>query len=228
MEINNWQQKHLYVYLFGTFNALIRLRQLGQIWLLNCFEGCQHTLGKKKVKIAQIKTIIITHNNTRNINGLLGLLSTISLNTGNSRIDIYAPKEIHKYIFWGRKYSKTNFRYKLYLHDLSSNIIVQHLSFCFHAFVHIDKDNCSVYSFMDFEHPGVFNCENIKKYNVPLGYLYSYFKAGQNFILPDGQIIYGRSFIYGYYLGAQIVLINRSPVKRELIMTKNSLYAIYC
>ena len=214
--------------MFGASSVLIRFKQLDQIWLFNCFEGCQHVLSKKKVRIAQIKKIIIMRNDVRYISGLLGLLSTISLNTESFRVDVYAPRQLHKCIFLARRYSKTNFRYKLYLHDTSSNITIRRPRTCLYPFTRFCKTGYSVYTLISSEQPGIFHCKNAKKYSVPLGYLYSCFKAGQNFILPDGQIIYGKNFVYGYYLGAQIALMNFFPGKLRFSIMQDMTLVVYC
>lgn len=226
MNIYNCRQKHLYVYLLGSFSALIRFNQLSDIWLFNCFEGCQHVLANKKIKIAQIKRIIIPCYSVTSLNGLLGLLSTVSLNTASYKIDIYGPRSLCKYIFWGRKYSKTNFRHKLYFYDISDGIMVRQINAHIGAFIYRYKPIYADYNLLNSEEAGPFNSENAKKYNIPAGPLYHYFKIGQNFILPDGSIVYGQKFVRGYYLGGQIALVDCFSKKLELVMISSNVCII--
>ena len=227
MEISNLQQEYLFIYLSNTSSFLIKLRQLGDIWLFNCFEGCQHALARKKIKISQIKKIIITDNNIKNVSGLLGLLSSISLNTQTDRIDIYGPKGLNKYVFCGRKYSQTNFRYKLYIHAVIDGLIAKQLNFGIYAFKHNYKDSLVNYIFLLSEEPGTFNSINAVKYQIPFGPLYGYFKAGKNFILPDGSISRSKNFIFGYYLGCKVFFINRRIKKGAIKMLYDYTFLLY-
>lgn len=227
MKINDWKQKYLYVYLYSTSAALIKFKQLNQIWLLNCFEGCQHALTSKNIKIAQIKKIIITYDIKGSINGLLGLLSSLSLNTAGRQIDIYGPKLLHKYIFWCRKYSKTNFRQQLYFHDILYGAMLNRLNLYLYYSVCLHQNFYDHYNLLNAQQPGALNCSNAKNYNVPFGPLYGYFKKGHNFILPDGSVLYGQQFICGHYLGFEVALINFRPQRCCMHIIKNITYAIY-
>ena len=227
MKINNLQQQYLFVYLSCNSSFLVKLKQQGHMWLFNCFEGCQHTLAKKQIKISQIKSIVITNSNIKNISGLLGLLSSISLSTKIQKIDIYGPKELKKYIFLGRKYSQTNFCYKLYIHTISEGFINRQLNTIFYTFIHSYKYKAFNYCIMTFEEPSSFHSKRAIKCKIPFGPLYGSFKEGKSFILPDGLILYGKSFISGYYLGSKLVFIHRVFHPSNKNVFKNSTYVLY-
>lgn len=227
MRINNWQQKYLHVYLLRNFTAAIKLRQLSQIWLLNCFEGCQHALASKNIKIGQITKIIVVHNSPDYINGLLGLLSTISLSTERSRIDVYGPNSIHKYMFLGRKYSRTSFRHDLYFHNSLDSNTAEHLSICLNYLIDPNISSSIYLSLLDTERSGVFNCSCASNYNLPPGSLYGYLKKGQSFILPDGSVVHGQHFIHGYYLGCEFTIVNHAIRKCDSGMISSASYVTY-
>lgn len=227
MKINSWQQKYLHVYALRNLTAVIKLRQLSQIWLLNCFEGCQHALTRKNIKLAQITAVILTHNSPGCVNGLLGLLSTISLSTEGRKIHIYAPASTCQYLVLGRKYSRTSFRHKLYFyHSLGSNTM-QHFDEFLNCVINAGAINYSHFSLLDAERSGVFNCSYAKTYSVPPGSLYGHLKQGQSFILPDGFIVCGQHFIYGYYLGCELTIMSRTTQRRYVSIVGSVSYAIY-
>ena len=227
MEINNLQKKYLFVSFSSSSSFLIKLKQLGHIWMFNCFEGCQHLLAIKKIKVIQIKKIIITNNNIKNLGGLLGLLSTISLNTNIDRLDIYGPEGIDKYILLGRKYSYTNFRYKLYFHTISTSMLINDSDFSIYAFTNSVLYNSIDYSLIFAENSASFNLNYAKNFNIPFGPLFGFLKAGKNFILPDGFMLYSNDFISGYYLGTKLVFVNRSINKSSSSIINNSTYSLY-
>lgn len=228
MEINNLQKKYLFVSLSGSSSFLIKLKQLGHIWIFNCFEGCQHLLATKNIKVSQIKKIIVTNNNIDNLGGLLGLLSTISLNTNINRIDIYGPEGLDKYVLLGRKYSYTSFRYKLYFHTISSSIRINDLDLSIYAFTNDFSYSDLDYVFIFAENSASFNLNHAIDFNVPFGPLFGFLKSGKNLILPDGFILYSHCFISGYYLGMKLAIINRSINKYSCRIIKNSTYSLYC
>ena len=214
--------------LLGSSTVLIKLSQLSQVCLLNCLEGCQHSLARKNIKIAHIKRIIITGFSLDNINGLLGLLSTISLSTAMHRIDIYGPKSLSQYIVWARKYSMTNFRYKLYLYGFKEGLAVDYLSMDSCGFFYSGSSQYSGFSLMHTEYPGVFNSANAQKHGIAFGPLYGSLKEGRNFILPDGLIVYGQDFIGGWHLGCKVVIVDHPYSSSCIVTIQNADYIMYC
>ena len=216
VEIFKLRQEYLFVALSNKYSFFIKFKQLGDVWIFNSFEGCQHILAKHKVKISQIKKIIITDSSIKNISGLLGLLSTISLSTLTNNISIYAPKNLHKYIFLCRKYSQTNFRYILQVHTILDGLIVNKANCHLYALYLCNTFNIVDYLILLSELSGSFKSSNAIDYYIPFGPLYGDLKAGKNFILPDGSIVYSKNFIYGYYLGSKLVFASKFSLSTSI------------
>nr|YP_010728864.1 hypothetical protein P6G75_pgp101 [Lithothamnion corallioides]WEA77133.1 hypothetical protein [Lithothamnion corallioides] len=229
MKIINLKQKHLFIYSFQDFGSsfVIKMQHLGQIWILNCSEGCQHILARKKIKISQITKIIITDLSIKNISGLLGLLSSLSLNTSIRKIDLYGPNGLVNYLFLGRKYSQTNFRYTLSVHNIETGIIAQNQFYQIYAFTDLSfilSFNCYI---LISEKPGRFNLLKVICNKVPLGPLYGELKMGNDFILPDGYTVYGNNFINSYYLGDKILFLSNYSKRQCFEAIKNSRVIFY-
>ena len=224
MEINNLNRENLFVYLYSGYSFWIKLSQSSQIWLFNCFEGCQHVLAKKKVRISQISKIILTDSHISSISGLLGLLSSISLSTKMTTIDIYAPQHFHKYIFFCRKYSQTNFRYKLHVYNILEDLIINQSNFSIYAFISNCKCNSVNYFLLASEQPGFLNVNNTRKYNIPFGPLYGQLKLSISFILPDGFIVYSYDFMHSYYLGSKVIMFDIIFKRCAIELLKNAVY----
>ena len=216
MKINYLNQEYVFSSLSSTSSFLIKFSQRGDVWLFNCVESCQHILSIKKIKISQIKKIVITDNSINNISGLLGLLSSISLNTATERIDLFGPNGLQYYLFGGRKYSQTNFRYKLYVHDLSYELICHQLSVSCTNFYNIYLHGLDNYNYLlvSQERSGPFNSIKAFNYRIPFGPLYGDLKLGKQFILPDGFIVCHKTFVYGYLLGNKVTLFDQIGEKK--------------
>lgn len=228
MEIINLKQEHAFILSRNIgFNFVIRMQQSGQVWLLNCSEGCQHNLARKKIRIGQITKIIVTDLRIQHISGLLGLLSSLSLNTAIEKIDIYGPKGLVNYLFLGRQYSRTNFRYTLSIHNVGTGLIFQSRLCQLYAFKNLSSVLSFDYFILISESPGRFNLPQAIKHSIPLGYLYGELKIGNDFILPDGFILYGNSFINGYYLGAKFSFLLNYAKRQNFELAKNSRAMFY-
>lgn len=210
MKINYLNQEYASSSFSSISSFLIKFSQRGDVWLFNCVESCQHVLSIKKIKISQIKKIIITDNSINNISGLLGLLSSISLNTATERIDLFCPNGLQYYLFGGRKYSQTNFRYKLYIHNLSYELVFHQLSMSRTNFYSIYLHGLDNYNYvlLSQERPGPFNHIKAFNYSIPFGPLYGDLKLGKRFILPDGFIVCNKKFVCGYFLGDRVTLFD--------------------
>lgn len=204
MEIIDLKQKYLFTYSFNRSSFLIKLKYVGCIWLFNCCEGCQHVMAKNKIKISQIVKIIITDLTVNNISGLFGLLSSLSLHTQIHELHVYGPRGLDAYLLLGRKYSQTNFRYRLSVHIISIGLIFQEDLFSLYASIDIYDSSCFDYSIVISEIPGRFNLSKAANYKIPLGPLYGQLKINHDFVMPDGYILYGTSFTQNYNLGPRV------------------------
>ncbi len=229
MKIVNLKQKHLFIYSFQEYGSsfVIKMQHLGQIWLVNCSEGCQHTLARKKIKISQITKIIITDLSVKNISGLLGLLSSLSLNTSIKKIDLYGPNGLVNYLFLGRKYSQTNFRYTLSIHNIKTGVIAQSRFYRLYAFPNLSFILSFNYCILISEMPGRFNLLKAVHSKVPSGPLYGELKIGNDFILPDGFSLYGNSFVNSYYLGDKFSFLSNYIKRESFEAIKNSRVVFY-
>lgn len=221
------KQRYLFISYLNRSSFLIKFKHIKHIWLFNCFEGCQHIIIKKKIKASQIVKIIITDLNISNISGLLGLLSSLSLNARIGKIDIYGPQGLDLYLFSGRKYSQTNFRYKLSIHIVSTGLIFKESYLKLFASVSYDSSSCFDYYMMFSEISGQFNVIHALNYRLPMGPLYGKLKTGYNFIMPDGSLVYGAVFILNYNLGVKINMSFNNCTRNIFEASKYVDYILY-
>nr|YP_009295870.1 hypothetical protein Schim_124 [Schimmelmannia schousboei]AOM64805.1 hypothetical protein Schim_124 [Schimmelmannia schousboei] len=190
----------------------IKLNYLKEIWIFNCNEGCQHYLIEKQIKINQISKIILTELTINHISGLLGLLSSLSLINRKKPLHIYSPCKLDNYLHLGKKYSHTNFCYRLYFHILHTNLTINHSNYQLYVF--------SKYWQFDFiiittEQYGQFKLNIAKKFHLKEGPLYGKLKKGFSFILPDGFILEGINFTNKNHAGYKISYISNKYHSRK-------------
>lgn len=94
----------------------------GHLFLIDCGEGTQVQLRRRKVKFARIKHIFISHLHGDHFFGLIGLISTFHLLGRDADLHIYGPKGIKEAILIQLKLGKSWTCYNLFFHELDSNI----------------------------------------------------------------------------------------------------------
>nr|YP_009541938.1 hypothetical protein [Neogoniolithon spectabile]AYR06147.1 hypothetical protein [Neogoniolithon spectabile] len=210
MNIINLKSKYLFINLSYPSSFLIKLEKSGEIWLFNCLEGCQYTLMKKKIKFSQITKIIFTNLTINYISGLSGLLSSLSLYMRDRPINLYGPVGLDTYILLIKKYSQTNFRYKIYVHYQRLGVLESSSSYRLYILSNNCSLSCTNYHLLLPEKLGSFNSKRADAYCLPAGRLYTYLKQNNNFVVPDGCVIYGRNFVSKYHLGFKVIYLSNS------------------
>ena len=89
------------------------------LFLIDCGEGTQVLLRKKKVKFTNIKHIFISHLHGDHFYGLPGLISTFRLLGREAPMHIYGPKGIKEAITLLLKLAKSWTNYPLHFHELT-------------------------------------------------------------------------------------------------------------
>nr|YP_009295203.1 hypothetical protein BI108_pgp192 [Dasya binghamiae]AOH77215.1 hypothetical protein [Dasya binghamiae] len=191
---------------FKYYNTsfIVQFLTFKDIWIFNCYEGCQYLITNNKFKINNISKIIITDLHINNMSGLLGLLSSLNLIGRIKSLHIYGPKDLAYYLDLGKKYSHTNFNYIIYIHILTTGLIINNFQYRVYTFV-----NNYQYEFMimQSEQYGTFILHKAQKNHLMPGPLYGKLKKGLNFVLPDGIILNGSNFTLCNIFGNQIYFI---------------------
>lgn len=212
---------HRVNYINKTYiSFIIKFTVLKEIWLINCGQGCQHILIDHKIKVNQISKIFITSLDNDNISGLLGILSSLNLMNRVKPLFIYGPNGLQYYIDLGKKYSRTNFAYLLFLDivDLYTKVIINHINYKLYS---IFSNSQYEFCIIELEIPGKFILHKVKHLNLFPGPLYGKLKKSCIFILPDGLVLQGNKFVGLASKGIKLCLLlskyhNRLAVENSL------------
>jgi ribonuclease Z len=210
----------------NTISFLIKCTQKDIVWLFNCPEGCQHNLIQKKIKLQQINNIVITHLEIKNTAGIIGLLSSLSLNTRIKTLNIYAPAGLIKYLQLLKKYSQTAFKYNLKIHIIQYGFL-RISSFC-SIYIYPSNNNIKQLEciLIEKEKTGRFKPLKAHLYKIHIGPLYGKLKAKYRLVGADGIVIKGEYFTYPYHLGIKIIYLTQKHGYRpsvEYTWTKSNI-----
>lgn len=82
-------------------------------FLIDCGEGTQYRLLEQKVKSSRIRHIFISHLHGDHYFGLVGLLSSWSMNQRKEDVTIFAPRGLDEILTTQFKHSDTRLHYKI-------------------------------------------------------------------------------------------------------------------
>jgi len=192
---------------------LIKLPTIKDTWLFNCSEGSQYNLLKQSLKINNLSKIIIPNLHILSISGLLGLLSTLNLTGRIKSLHIYAPIELKYYLDFGKKYSKTNFNYVLYIHALTTGLVVNQYGCRLYS---INYYGYYEFHIVQSEQYGTFALDKAKSNNILPGPLYGKLKKGFSFLMPDGFTINGYSLTSSNVVGSELRCLFSSFYRKKV------------
>lgn len=161
------------------------------LFLIDCGEGTQNQIRKKRIKFSRIKHIFISHLHGDHFFGLIGLISTFRLLGRSSSLHIFGPKGIKEIITLQLKHSKSWTNYDITFHELTSSKseIIFENSFV-EVFTIPLKHRIYTNGFLFKEKLGLrkIDMEKVDKYGILVSD-YENLKKGKDLILNDGKII---------------------------------------
>src|SRR5580692_2775041 len=86
------------------------------LFLVDCGEGTQSQMTKYKIRRSKIQHIFISHLHGDHYFGLIGLITSMSLNQRTAPLNIIGPEGLKDIIHTMLKYSGTSLGYELVFH----------------------------------------------------------------------------------------------------------------
>jgi len=162
----------------------------GEMLLFDCGEGTQNQIRRARLRLSRLSRIFITHLHGDHVNGLTGLISTLSLDGRDRPLELYSPPGIKEYIEVSRRLQIFHLRFELNITELDS------------AGVAYDGEEYKVicrpldhslfdlgYAIVEKDRPGTFDVEKARQLGIEAGPIYRSLKAGEDVTLADGRII---------------------------------------
>ena len=163
----------------------------GRYFLIDCGEGTQIQIRRKKIKFSKIQHIFISHLHGDHFYGLIGFISTLNLLDIKNDIHIYSSSELKELIQPQLQFLKGELGFKVIFHPLNfkkpqkiySDKKVEVFSFP----VKHSISTCG-FLFREIQRQANIKKECISKYNIPVAKIKE-IKAGANFVTTEGKII---------------------------------------
>ncbi|WP_214629784.1 ribonuclease Z [Paenibacillus agaridevorans] len=196
-------------------------------WLFDAGEATQHQLMKLPLKLSKLEKIFITHLHGDHLYGLPGLLSTRSFDGGVSRLDLYGPIGLKKYIETIFQLTGTTLDYELVIHELAENasdeVVYNGLGFKVEAKPLLHRVSCFGYRIIESDAPGRLLTDKLEQLGIEAGPLYGRLKRGETVTLADGRVVTPASVTDGIVPGRIVtVLGDTSPCANALLLARGA------
>lgn len=162
-----------------------------RLFLIDCGEGTQVQLRKKKIKFSKINHIFISHLHGDHCFGLIGVVTTFAMLGRETDLHIYGPKGVKELILMQLKISGSFTSYKLYFHELESKeseVIFEDEKVIVKTIPLRHRVYANGYLFQEKPKEKRLNVEKTQQYGIDKCY-YQNIKNGKDITLDNGQVI---------------------------------------
>lgn len=169
----------------------------GEVFLFDCGEGTQIQLMKSSVHWGRVSRIFISHLHGDHVNGLPGLLGTLSLSDRHEPLTVYGPVGLKDLIEVHRKQQDMTLRFELTLQEIQeTGVLVENEGYRILTRPLNHVLPCWAYRFEERDRPGRFDVAKAEAEGIPSGPFRAALVRGERITLPDG-----RSFEPGDFVG---------------------------
>lgn len=173
--------------LFRANSAQI-LEIAGKVILIDCGEGTQWQLLKRKISAFKIDIIFISHLHGDHYFGLIGFLNSLSLFGRENELHIYAPKKIEEIIKIQLDYELSfPIRYH-YLIENESQVLIDNDVLKIESFPVSHSIPTHGFLFIEKEKRRKLMMDKVNEYEIPK-YFRRNLSKGENYIKPNGEIV---------------------------------------
>lgn len=168
------------------------LNVLERFFLIDCGEGTQIQMKRFRIPMSRINHIFISHMHGDHIFGLIGLLSTFSLQGRKNELHIYGHSKLEKLICFQLDLLESKMNYELVFHNIfgaevqtlfeDDSVVVQSFPLK-HGVM-----PCVGFLFKEKQRPRTLLSDMLSFYDVPIKNRHA-IKLGEDFIREDGEVI---------------------------------------
>lgn len=168
------------------------LNVLERYFLVDCAEATQHQLRRFHVPYNKINHIFISHLHGDHFFGLIGFLSTLSLQGRRGEMHIYADARLQDLLEGQMKMMHSRFVFPVVFHTLSrrEEVIYEDRVVTVTSFPLKHRYEAPVCGFLfrEKERERTIRKDMVSAWNVPVAFM-QYLKMGEDYITPEGEII---------------------------------------
>jgi ribonuclease Z len=166
----------------------IAIRREGEVVLMDCGEGTQRSFVEYGLGINREMVVLITHLHGDHVNGLLGLLQTMSMSQRGKKLTLVGPEGLYQWVKASMEMLHIGLSFDLQFVAARPGVVLRRDAYqirCARASHSIEAWS---YLFEETPRPGVFDAWKAKARGVPEGRKWSTLQHGRS-VTVDGKAI---------------------------------------
>lgn len=162
----------------------------GELFLFDCGEATQIQLTRSRLRPGALEAIFLTHFHGDHVNGLPGLIGSLTLNQRDRPLDIYGPKGLKKWFDCLHDLHILRAGFSVRLHELTEpTTTYRGEGFHFETRPLEHRVDTWGHVLVEDDRPGRFDVDRAEDLSIPAGPLYGRLQRGETVELDDGRTI---------------------------------------
>lgn len=162
----------------------------GELFMFDCGEATQIQLSKSAMKPGALEAIFITHFHGDHVNGLPGLIGSLTLNQRERPLDLIGPSGMKEWFAKLRQLSILWPSFPVRIHEVDGpGPVYEHDNFTVTAKPLKHRIETWGYRLVEEERPGRFDVGAARELGVPSGPMFGELQSGKSVTLDDGSVV---------------------------------------
>jgi len=166
--------------------AAVAVQYQGDVHLLDCGEGTQLQWRRTPLRFGRLRSISISHLHGDHVNGLVGLLQTLSLGDRSEPLELFGPTGLADYLDAIQRYQGVRFGYPVQVTESTGGMLLQGNGYHLEC-ASLDHGPPTLgYALVEAERAGRFDLAAAAALGVPEGPDFGRLQRGEAVTLGDG------------------------------------------
>ncbi|HJO04929.1 MAG TPA: ribonuclease Z [Acidobacteriota bacterium] len=161
----------------------------GDVYLFDCGEGTQLQWRRAGLRFGRLRGIFISHLHGDHLNGLVGLLQTLSLNDREEPLHLFGPSGIADYWAALRRFQGVRLGYPLEIVEADGGQLLETSTHRVEAASLEHGIPTLGFAVVETDKPGRFDVDGATALGVEPGPLFGRLQAGESVTLADGSVV---------------------------------------
>ena len=170
----------------------IAITREGQVTLMDCGEGAQSRFVEFGLGLNREMLVLITHLHGDHVNGLLGLLQTMSMSQRIRRLTIVAPQALFDWLAVTTRVLHIGLSFEVLMVPVRPGVVLRGKDFRIRAARANHSIEAWSFIFEELPRPGVFDPEKAISLGIPEGKKWSSLQRGRSVTLKGKKILPGQ------------------------------------
>lgn len=163
----------------------------GELFMFDCGEGTQVQIARSNLRPGALCGIFLTHFHGDHVNGLPGMLGTLTLNQRDAPLPLVGPKGLQSWLKALRDVHILHTGFRLNIQEVEQpGVVFRGDGFRIEAMALNHRVPCWGYTMIEDDRPGRFNVEKARALGVTPGPMFGELQRGQSITLDNGTEVH--------------------------------------